>query len=479
MISALLIYTPRGELVVSKFYKGSIKRSITDIFRVQVINSLDVRSPILTLGSTTFHYIRSPGGLWLVTVNRNNINSARVWELLYALGGMLAMYAIDNSDTIKEQFMLVYECLSLMLLETGVVCDTELPSIAKQMSVPPAKPELVSMQQEEAKKKKQGSLASKALPKFLQPVRMNSMTRSLSLSTGSSNSGGNSVIGKKNELVLYVNERINILVAKDSSILKSYVDGTIDLTSHLPPNVSCQFGLNDTQSYNSSGGYGSRIPRSAERTSTLPTSAAMAVDLQNCKFHQCVNLETYERDHVVSFTPPEGTVELMKYHVTEDINLPFKVSPIVTVVSSSASTTSAIDYRISLKSLFPSKLSATDVTLRIPVPPGTIDCKINTSNGSCRFIPEEHAMLWRFNKFQGSTENTLSAITVSSNDTTELVLQQWSRPPIALTFELLMFSNSGLSIRYFDVQQVRDGPRQRTAKWIKYVSKSGAYEIRY
>lgn len=481
MISALLVYTPRGELVVSKFYKGSIKRSITDIFRVQVINSLDVRSPILTLGSTTFHYIRSPSGLWLVTVNRNNINSARVWELLYALGGILAMYALDNSDTLKEQFMLVYECLSLMLLETGVVADTELSSIAKQMSVPPVRPELVSMQQEEAKKKKQGTLASKALPKFLQPVRMNSMTRSLSLSTGSSGVGGIGAVGsirKKNELVLYVNERINILVAKDSSILKSYVDGTIDLTSRLAANTQCQFGLNDRQSYNN-GNSGSRIPRSAERSSALPSSAAVTVDLQNCKFHQCVNLDTYERDHVVSFSPPEGTVELMKYHVTEDINLPFKVSPIVTVVSSSESSSSAIDYRIKLKSLFPSKLSATDVTLRIPVPPGTIDCKINTSNGTCRFIPEEHAMLWKFSKFQGSTENTLSAVTVSSNDMTELVLQQWSRPPISLNFELLMFSNSGLSIRYFDVQQSKDSPSQRTAKWIKYVSKSGAYEIRY
>ena len=133
----------------------------------------------------------------------------------------------------------------------------------------------------------------------------------------------------------------------------------------------------------------------------------------------------------------------------------------------------AVEYRVALKSLFPSKLTAKDVVLRIPVPPGTVDCKINTSNGRCRFVPEENAVLWKFAKYQGLTENTLSALTVPMDNQSSLNLQQWSRPPMSLTFEILMFSNSGLVVRFFKVSE-RDHS-YHTVKWVKYISRSGAY----
>lgn len=481
MISAVLVFTPRGELVVSKFYKGSIKRSIADIFRIQVINSLDVRSPILTLGSTTFHYIRTSNNMWLVTVNRNNTNSARIWEFLYSLKSIIAMYGLDNSDTIKEQFMLIYESLAIMLLEVGIVKDTELSSIVKQMSVPPVNSDWMKQEQMSSTTSSSSSSANSnkkkvmGISNFLNPNKtMNSVTRTLSTSVSPKKRNKN-----KNEIEMYVNEKINILVSKDGSILKSYVDGTIDLTSHLVTPSLCQFGINDNDSMTLH-----TLPRGSDATHTIPTSAARKVILQNYKLHQCVDLEYFEKDHIVKFTPPtEGTIELMKYQVTEGINLPFKVTPVVTVMNSRTGPQGngcGVDFRIRLKSLFPSKLSATMVQLKIPVPPGTIECQINSTDGTCRFIPEENIMLWKFNKFQGLTENTLSAIAICSKDTTELTLQQWSRPPISLDFELLMFSNSGLMIHYFNVLPSNSPAMStRTVKWIKYVSKSGAYEVRY
>ncbi|CAB4257198.1 similar to Saccharomyces cerevisiae YOL062C APM4 Mu2-like subunit of the clathrin associated protein complex (AP-2) [Maudiozyma barnettii] len=472
MLSAVLIYTPRGELVVSKFYKGSIKRSIADIFRIQIINSLDVRSPILTLGSTTFHYIRSTNNMWLVTVNRNNTNSARIWEFLYSLNSILTMYAIDNSESLKEQFMIAYEALGIMLLETGIIVETELTSVVKQMSQKPVRPELITEGSISSHKNNNShnnhNNASKVFPNFLKPNAVNNVTRTLSTSVSSKKMN-------KNEVVLYVNERINILVAKDGSILKSYVDGSIDLMSHLQGQQICQFGINDSMA-------GRAMPRGAETAQSVPTSAATSVELENCKFHQCVDLDKFEQEHIVRFTPPEGSLELMKYHVSKNLNLPFKITPTVTVMTSPRDGTNScgVDFRINLKSLFPSKLSATDVQLKVPVPLGTIDCQINVTNGSCKFVPEENVMLWKFNKFQGLTENMLSAFTVCSKDTTELSLQQWSRPPISLEFELLMFSNSGLVIHFFNVLPSRDPTASiRTIKWIKYISKSGAYEVRY
>lgn len=51
-----------------------------------------------------------------------------------------------------------------------------------------------------------------------------------------------------------------------------------------------------------------------------------AVKLQDVTFHQCVNLGRFDSEKVVSFVPPDGEFELMKYRCQEGISLPFKVS---------------------------------------------------------------------------------------------------------------------------------------------------------
>lgn len=40
---------------------------------------------------------------------------------------------------------------------------------------------------------------------------------------------------------------------------------------------------------------------------------AGAVELDDCQFHQCVKLNKYDTDRSISFTPPDGEFELMRY----------------------------------------------------------------------------------------------------------------------------------------------------------------------
>ena len=47
--------------------------------------------------------------------------------------------------------------------------------------------------------------------------------------------------------------------------------------------------------------------------------------VQDVTFHQCVNLGRFNTEKVVSFVPPDGEFELMKYRCQEGISLPFKV----------------------------------------------------------------------------------------------------------------------------------------------------------
>ena len=50
--------------------------------------------------------------------------------------------------------------------------------------------------------------------------------------------------------------------------------------------------------------------------------------MQDVTFHQCVNLGRFDAEKVVSFVPPDGEFELMKYRCQEGITLPFKVSTV-------------------------------------------------------------------------------------------------------------------------------------------------------
>ena len=49
------------------------------------------------------------------------------------------------------------------------------------------------------------------------------------------------------------------------------------------------------------------------------------VVMQDVTFHQCVNLGKFNTEKVVSFVPPDGEFELMKYRCQEGIKQPFKV----------------------------------------------------------------------------------------------------------------------------------------------------------
>jgi len=55
--------------------------------------------------------------------------------------------------------------------------------------------------------------------------------------------------------------------------------------------------------------------------------------MQDVTFHQCVNLGRFDQEKVVSFVPPDGEFELMKYRCQEGISLPFKVRIAATLLS--------------------------------------------------------------------------------------------------------------------------------------------------
>jgi len=81
--------------------------------------------------------------------------------------------------------------------------------------------------------------------------------------------------------------------------------------------------------------------------------------------------------------------------------------------------------------------------------------------------------LLRIPRMQGGSEVTLSAHATLTSTTTR---QVWARPPIDVDFQVLMFTASGLIVRFL---KVFEKSNYQSVKWVRYLTKaSGSYQVR-
>lgn len=110
MISAFFIFNGKGDVLISRVYRQDVKRSLSDIFRVHVL-AQNIKNPILTLGSTSFYYIKHEN-LFLVAVCKCNPNAAMIFEFLYKIVFLGTKYFNRfDEDAVKENFTLLYEVM--------------------------------------------------------------------------------------------------------------------------------------------------------------------------------------------------------------------------------------------------------------------------------------------------------------------------------------------------------------------------------
>jgi len=173
---------------------------------------------------------------------------------------------------------------------------------------------------------------------------------------------------------------------------------------------------------------------------------------------------------MITFIPPDGEFQLLKYRTTEHINIPFKVTPVINEVGKTR-----LEYKVIVRSNFHSKMFGNDVFIAIPTPKSTAVCKVKVNGGRAKYQPSVDAIVWRIKRFPGMAEATLSAevellSTISSDK------KAWSRPPISMQFQVPMFTASGLHVRFLKV--VEPKMHYQTVKWVRYMTKAGTYQVR-
>jgi len=108
-------------------------------------------------------------------------------------------------------------------------------------------------------------------------------------------------------------ENINVLLSNRGTVLKSDVIGQVVMKTQLSGMPECKFGINDKL----------LIREGSSK------NEQKGIQIDDIKFHQCVRLGRFDRDRSITFIPPDGLFEVMTYRVSSNINLPFKVTPVI------------------------------------------------------------------------------------------------------------------------------------------------------
>uniref|UniRef100_A0AAZ3Q548 MHD domain-containing protein n=1 Tax=Oncorhynchus tshawytscha TaxID=74940 RepID=A0AAZ3Q548_ONCTS len=249
---------------------------------------------------------------------------------------------------------------------------------------------------------------------------------------------------------------LKTFITQQGQVLSAHVSGRVVMKSYLSGMPECKFGMNDKIIIDKAGKGG------------VTNEQSIAID--DCTFNQCVRLSKFDSERSISFIPPDGEYELMRYRTTKDIILPFRVIPLVREVGRTK-----LEVKVVIKSNFKPSLLAQKIEVRIPTPLNTSGVQVICMKGKAKYKASENAIVWKIKRMAGMKESQISAEIelLPTNDK-----KKWARPPISMNFEV-PFAPSGLKVRYLKVFESKlNYSDHDVIKWVRYIGRSGIYETR-
>jgi len=426
-------------------------RSVGESFRTQIIaTKLADRSPIRTIANQTFMHMRHEN-VWFVAVTKQNANAALVFQFMTKCITIFCLYFDGlNEDIVRENHVTILELLD-EVLDYGYpqVTDTDI----LKMYITSGNQKATSIL-----KAKEGQNLTDKL-------------------TGMVSWRKDGIKHRKNEVFIDVLEDVHVLIAQNGNVLQRNVSGRVMMKSFLSGMPECKFGLNDSKMLSNEPAKGARYN----------------ISLEDVTFHQCVRLGKYEtsKQKDISFIPPDGEFELMRYRTTDNVKPPFVImyneshsrgrgrrgddtgSPQGdSYVTQLGKTRMEMSFKV--KAEFSSRLFGNKVVIKIPCPKNTANCKVSVGAGRAKYEPEHGAIIWNIRRFPGGTEVPCSAEVQLISSTSEA--KQWAKPPISMEFQVPMHAASGLHVRFLKVNETK--LQYQAVKWVRYVTKAGQYECR-
>ncbi|KAG5182084.1 coatomer protein complex, gamma sub-unit [Tribonema minus] len=435
-ISHFFILSPRGDTIISKDYRGDVVPGGTDIFfrKVKFTEGGDP-PPCMNIDGVNYLFVRKNGLLFGVTT-RWNCSPSQVIELLHRLAKVFKDYCGTlTEEAIRKNFILIYELLDEML-DYGYPQTTGTESLKsyvynEPIAVEPSK--------------------SLRIPSTL-GAKTNPSSAAHKPITGST--GG---AKQRNEIFVDILERLNVLFGANGQILNSSIDGCIQMKSYLSGNPELKLALNED------------LVIGRGQTSTYG-----AVVLDDCNFHECVRLDDFESGRQLTLVPPDGEFVALNYRITAEFRAPFRMFPSVTETDALH-----LELLLLVRADMPEAQYGSNVVVSVPVPraAGTVSAEIDPRalpGQSAEYNATAKRVDWTIKRFQGGTEQSLRVRVTLTQPCTATTRRELG--PISASFEVPMYSVSGLQVRYLKIADA--GKAYNPYRWVRYVTLSSSYVAR-
>jgi AP-1 complex subunit mu len=430
--SAIFFLDSKGKPLLSRNYRGDIPMSTVDNFPTLLIENDDGQPPCITHEGISYLYV-SHNNIYLLALTKRNSDAASILLFLHHMIIVLRDYFNElEEESIRDNFVVIYELLDEMM-------DFGHPQITDAKIL------------QEYITQESHALASKAAS---------------SVVTNAISWRPEGIFYKKNELFLDVIESLNVVLNADGSVNRSEILGKISVNAFLSGMPQLKLGLNDL----------------IKRQSNVETRRAKKyVKMDDVKFHQCVQLDEFEKDRTISFIPPDGKFELLSYRVKELSAKPlFLVDANVNIKSRSR-----VVINVKAKSQFRKRSVANNVEISIPVPRDADSPRFKASTGNVVYAPETNAIVWKIKNFAGGKDYSMSAelmlpSVISQEGDYDVSLsnrRHANNQPVQVKFEIPYFAVSGLQVRYLKVNEPT--LKYPSLPWVRYLTQSGEeYSIR-
>jgi len=260
---------------------------------------------------------------------------------------------------------------------------------------------------------------------------------------------------KENKIFLDVIEKINMIVSASGKTVQSEIQGQIKVKCELSGMPELKLGLNDKVLF---------------EVMKRDLAKAKTVDLEDVKFHQCVQLTQFKDDRTITFVPPDGEFVLMSYRLDQ------RVKPLIMVESHVEKSSSRIEFTIKAKAQFKSDSTASEVQILIAVPKDCSKPKFSAATGIAKYLPEQDVLCWTITNFQGGKSFTLAATvtlpSMKSDDDVQVAL----KTPILCKFQIPYYTVSGLQVRYLKI--IFKKGDFSALPWVRYYCESDKFQIR-
>jgi len=453
MISQFYILSLRGDTIITRDFRGDVVKGTAEIFFRKVKFWQGDAPPIFNLDGVSYIFIKK-NGLYFVATTGQNISPAAVVELLAKMANVFKDFCgVLNEESIRKNFVLMYELLDEMV-DYGHPQTTNTEHLKscihnEAVVVEASKPLGLNLPQWNRK-----TVPSSAVHRPVGPTQNESKN-------------------KKNEIFVDILERITVLMSSNGTVINSAIDGSIQMMSYLMGNPELRLALNEDmvikgqQLGGHGGGYGSVI-------------------LDDCNFHECVNLEEFSNLRTLSFYPPDGEFAVMNYRITGDFRAPFTVVPHVEQQSPTR-----IEITVKVRAEVPEQNYGGNVVVTCMLPKSAATCscdlaptdvvqsgkQLGSTGQSAEFIAAEHKVVWNIKKFQGGTETTMKCKVTLSSPISSTSNVKKEVGPVSLNFEIPMYNVSNLQVRYLRIAEQHKS--YNPYRWVRYVTQSSSYVCRF